>query len=275
MVVAALPYGRPFSCREQDERTEHLLEGVAMAHARVQAAAHDVAFMAGRIAGTLSRTWRKIVNEPSDTASPTIASDSGGVGRVIAPVAGSSEAGSDGWACERLQAIGRNADKQAFAELFAWYAPRIKAFVMRGGASPDTAQEVAQEAMISVWRRAATFDPTIARPATWIYSIARNRRIDMVRRDRRSDAAIEDLKPLQEEVGQADTAIVALESGDRVREAIEQLAPEQLEVIRKAFFEDKSHSQIAVELGLPLGTVKSRIRHALLRLRARMQEDGR
>ena len=188
----------------------------------------------------------------------------------------SADAGSDSWACERLLAIAANADRQAFAELFAWYAPRIKAFMMRGGASADVAQEVAQESMISVWRRAATFDPRIARPATWIYSIARNRRIDMVRRERRIEATLEDLRPLQgEDTGQADSAIVALESSDRVRASIEALAPDQLEVIRKAFFEDKSHSQIAAELGLPLGTVKSRIRHALIRLRASMQGDGR
>jgi RNA polymerase sigma-70 factor, ECF subfamily len=183
--------------------------------------------------------------------------------------------GSDVWAASLIRVIAERADRKAFAALFGWYAPRIKAFMIRGGTDGDVAQEVAQEAMIAVWRKAATFDVGLARPATWIFSIARNKRIDMLRRERRFDLAVEDVTPLAgEEPVAADAGAIAAETVARVRASVQTLPPDQLEVIRKAFFEEKSHSTIAAELGLPLGTVKSRIRHALLRLRQGMKGEG-
>jgi len=181
--------------------------------------------------------------------------------------------GGETWGRELIAAIAERGDRAAFASLFDYYAPRIKAFLIRGGADPDTAQEVAQESLIAVWRKAATFDATRARPATWIFSIARNKRIDLMRRERRAEATAQALPAIAAAPPPAaeDDAIAA-ETEGRVRGLVGALTPAQAEVIRKAFYEDKSHSVIAHELGLPLGTVKSRIRHALLRLRRALGE---
>jgi RNA polymerase sigma-70 factor (ECF subfamily) len=172
-----------------------------------------------------------------------------------------------------IEAIAASRDKSAFAALFRHFAPRVRAFLVRGGADPDTAQEVAQEAMIMVWRRAATFDRTRASATTWIYTIARNKRIDQVRRAGRPAPSPEDwLVVFAPEEGDADKSVLAGQTYAKVKALIEGLSAEQLVVIRKAFFEDKSHSAIAQELRLPLGTVKSRIRLALAHLRHALEK---
>ncbi len=179
-------------------------------------------------------------------------------------------------AAELIEAIAARQDSAAFARLFRHYAPRVRAFLMRGGTDAEAAQEVAQEAMIMVWRRAATFDRTRASAATWIYTIARNKRIDLLRRAARPNLSTEDwLVVFQPEAGDVGTSVSAGQTYRRVKTLIEGLSAEQLDVIRKAFFEDKSHSAIAQELGLPLGTVKSRIRLALARLRAALEKDDK
>ncbi len=164
----------------------------------------------------------------------------------------------------------------AFAALFRHYAPRIKAFIMRGGADADVAQEVAQEALVMVWRKAASFDRNRASAATWIYAIARNKRIDLLRRGVRPPIDGEDwLAVFSPQEGGADTSISAAQTYTRMKELMGGLSAEQLVVIRKAFFEDKTHTAIAEELALPLGTVKSRIRLALGKLReALAREEG-
>lgn len=172
-----------------------------------------------------------------------------------------------------LDAIAVRRDRSAFAELFRHFAPRLKSFGLRSGANPEAAEEMAQEAMIAVWRKAATFDRRRASPTTWIYTIARNKRIDMLRRDVRppidaEDFAIVTQPPPAED---ADVALDAFQSHERVRLLLNDLPGEQRLVLEKAFFEDKTHSDIAAELKLPLGTVKSRIRLALGRLRISLQ----
>lgn len=177
--------------------------------------------------------------------------------------------------CDLIEAIAARRDRAAFAELFRLFAPRIKAFIMRGGADAETAVEIAQEAMISVWRRADTFDRTRAAPSTWIFTIARNKRIDMLRRESRPELTAEDLAPFAADgPASADVAAITAESHERVRELMKGLPPDQLDVLNKAFFEDKTHTAIAEELGLPLGTVKSRIRLALGRLRVALQGEN-
>ena len=86
-----------------------------------------------------------------------------------------------------VEAVAHARDRSAFASLFAYFAPRIKAYLMRGGADAGTAEEITQEAMIAVWRRADTFDPAQATVSTWVFTIARNKRIDLLRRERRAD----------------------------------------------------------------------------------------
>ncbi|MBS0526913.1 MAG: sigma-70 family RNA polymerase sigma factor [Proteobacteria bacterium] len=176
-------------------------------------------------------------------------------------------------AADLIEAIAACKDRAAFASLFRFYAPRIKAFVMKGGADAEAAQEVAQEAMIMVWRKAASFDRTRASAATWIYAIARNKRIDLLRRTR-PDISTEDwLAVYAAEEPDADKSMSAGQTYRRMKELMQGLSADQLLVIRKAFFEDKTHSTIADELALPLGTVKSRIRLALGRLREALDRE--
>jgi RNA polymerase sigma-70 factor (ECF subfamily) len=179
-------------------------------------------------------------------------------------------------AADHIEAIALRQDRAAFAALFRHYVPRIRAFLMRGGAEADAAQEVAQEAMIMVWRKAASFDRSRAAPATWIYTIARNKRIDLLRRTNRPPIETEDwltvFAPADEG---ADKSVGAGQAYTKVKELMGGLPADQLVVIRMAFFEDKTHTVIAEELNLPLGTVKSRIRLALGRLRDALDKDDR
>ncbi len=156
-------------------------------------------------------------------------------------------------------------DQEAFAALFRHFAPRVKAFLMKSGASPSLAEECTQEVMATLWHKAHMFDPARAGVATWIYTIARNRKIDALRKQRRPEP--EDLPWGPEpEPDQADVMVLQQES-EKLGEALAQLPQKQRELVEQAYFGDLSHSEIAAATGLPLGTIKSRIRLALERLR--------
>lgn len=159
-------------------------------------------------------------------------------------------------------------DRAAFAALFRHFAPRIKGFLMKSGADAAMAEECAQDVMVTLWRKAQLYDPARASAATWIFTIARNRRIDMLRRQRRPEPQDLPWGP-EAEPDQADALALQQES-DRLRSAIKTLPEAQRALIEQAFFGDLSHSQIATRTGLPLGTIKSRIRLALDRLRHAM-----
>ncbi|MEO8559845.1 MAG: sigma-70 family RNA polymerase sigma factor [Rhodospirillales bacterium] len=172
-----------------------------------------------------------------------------------------------------IEAVAHRRDRVAFAELFHHFAPRLKAFGMRSGAEADVAEEMAQEALISVWRRAETFDRSRAAASTWVFTIARNKRIDMIRRTSKPKLDAEDFMLINPGGGSAaaDSSAIANQSHEQIRELLAHLPAEQKLVLEKAFFEDKTHNVIAEELKLPLGTVKSRIRLALSRLRVALQ----
>ena len=178
---------------------------------------------------------------------------------------------------ELIVAIGTRQDRSAFAALFAHFAPRVKAYLVRTGTEAAGADELTQEVMLLVWRKAGQYNPAQANAATWIYTIARNKRIDLLRRSGRPPIDTEDwLTIFSPEEDSADKSVSAGQTYNRMKELMEGLSADQLIVIRKAFFEDKTHTVIAEELALPLGTVKSRIRLALARLRealAREEED--
>jgi RNA polymerase sigma-70 factor, ECF subfamily len=177
-------------------------------------------------------------------------------------------------AADLVEAIATRRDRAAFAALFRHFAPRIKAFIMRGGADAEAAQEVAQEALIMVWQKAASFDRSRASVATWLYTIARNKRIDLLRRGARPAIEPEDwLTVFAPEDNVPDKSIAIEQANERVKKLLRELPPDQLLVIQKAFFEDKTHSDIALELKQPLGTIKSRIRLGLLRLRDALEKD--
>lgn len=173
----------------------------------------------------------------------------------------------DAFAHDRLiEAVALRRDREAFAQLFSYFAPRLKAWLIKSGATPGAAEDFAQDTLLTVWRKADLFDARKARAATWIFTIARNRRLDMLRRDARPLPTPE-IELASEEVRRPDDLLAMSEDAERVRNALSRLQPDQVEVLRLAFFMDSPHSEIARRLGLPLGTVKSRIRNAMIKLR--------
>ena len=175
---------------------------------------------------------------------------------------------TDGNWAELLLRVRDAQDEAAFAALFAHFAPRVKGFLMRSGASEALAEECAQEVMATVWHKSHLFDPARAGVSTWVFTIARNRRIDALRKDRRPEP--EDLGWGPEPEPDQAAALELQQESERLAEALQQLPPKQRELIERAYFGDLSHSEIAAETGLPLGTIKSRIRLALDRLRHAM-----
>lgn len=181
-------------------------------------------------------------------------------------VAGSAVVSGDLDHDRLIQAVARDRDREAFAALFDHFAPRLKAYLVRAGATPAAADDFAQDAMLTVWRKAELFDPARARAATWIFTIARNRRIDALRREARP-LPVPEIQLAAPEPDRPDDLFQNRENESRVRTALRSLKPDQVEVIQMAFFQDLSHAEVAQTLSLPLGTVKSRIRNAMIKLR--------
>jgi len=174
-----------------------------------------------------------------------------------------------------LHDVGQHKDKDAFMSLFDYFAPRIKSYLLKGGLSEDEADELAQETMFMVWQKADSYAPDIAAASTWIFTIARNKRTDFFRKSGRAIVQppenFYDLK--SEETSPFDSFYDQEVSGD-IDEALKELSAEQMDIIKKAYYEDKPHAQIAKETGLPLGTVKSRIRLAMEKLRKALDARG-
>ncbi|MGU3492551.1 sigma-70 family RNA polymerase sigma factor [Xanthobacteraceae bacterium A53D] len=173
-----------------------------------------------------------------------------------------------------ILAIATHADRDAFASLFRHFAPRLKTFLMRSGLSATAAEEIAQETMLSVWRKAAYFDPAKAGAATWIFTIARNLKIDALRRERPVAQLPSDADETPDDAPDGEALVMAHERETKVRAALASLSAEQAHIVQLSFFQDKPHAQIAQELGIPLGTAKSRVRLALTRLRTLLEDIG-
>jgi RNA polymerase sigma-70 factor, ECF subfamily len=171
-----------------------------------------------------------------------------------------------------IQAVAARSDRAAFAALFRHFAPRVKTLLLRAGLSAAGAEELAQETLLTVWRKASLFDPAKAGAATWIFTIARNLRIDAIRRERHPETLLPDPTEEQPPPVVADQVLAVAERDDRVRAAMAQLSPEQADVVRAAFFMDQPHAEIEKQLGIPLGTVKSRLRLAMIKLRAALED---
>lgn len=170
-----------------------------------------------------------------------------------------------------MLAIRDNRDKRAFGKLFDHFAPRLKGFVIRAGAPAAQAEDIVQDVMMSVWRKAHLFDPERAQVSSWIYQIARNRQIDIARKEGRP--VPEALKAEENETEPDAGQVLALEQEtDVLREALSRLNPDQRDMIEKAYLGELSHSDIAEATGLPLGTIKSRIRLGLDRLRHELKD---
>ena len=189
-----------------------------------------------------------------------------------APPAGAALAGC-------VLSVARKGDHGAFAVLFSHFAPRLKIYFLRSGLADAAAEELAKETMVLVWRKAGLFDPGKAAASTWIFAIGRNLRADALRRGRHAAAPPDgtgdgaphtperrDTAPTAE-----DLATSAQREG-RLRQALRGLPREQVEVLRLSYFGHRSHTEIGRALGMPVGTVKGRLRQALARLRAAL--DG-
>lgn len=166
-----------------------------------------------------------------------------------------------------IEAVAADRNRTAFTALFEHFAPRVKAYLMRAGAEAAQADELAQETLLAVWRKADSFDASRATAATWIFTIARNLRIDRFRKEWRDVSVGDAIPDSVDETAAPDASLSEAERSARIRAALRQLPPEQVKVIELSFFDEKPHAEISKALGIPLGTVKSRIRIAMNRLR--------
>ncbi len=172
-----------------------------------------------------------------------------------------------------LRSVALEGDRAAFHRLFDHFGPRVKAYLRRLGSDEETAEDLTQEVFVSIWRRAGQFDPSKASVATWVFTIARNKRIDALRRDRPTVTEPEDPELEIDPAPRGDAVAEFNQLSGLVMRAVETLPEEQKRLLKIFYFEDKPHSAIAEELGLPLGTVKSRLRLALGKLRALLGDE--
>ncbi|WP_432289207.1 sigma-70 family RNA polymerase sigma factor (plasmid) [Aminobacter sp. BA135] len=175
---------------------------------------------------------------------------------------------------ELLCAVGARRDIEAYERLFRHFAPRVKAYMAKTGGKGQQAEELMQETMIAVWNKAERYDPAKGAASTWIFTIARNLRIDAFRRERRPEFDPEDPAFVPDDVAPADAELDMRETSEQLHQAIAALPAEQASLLKLSFFEDQSHSAIAQRLNLPLGTVKSRMRLAFDKLRAALARSG-
>jgi len=213
-------------------------------------------------AGTVAFLGDAALTRMSDTNRSGTEGAATGAGDAAEPNAAARAAAE--WV-EHVTRIRDARDEAAFAELFAHFAPRVKAFLIRSGADGALAEECAQEVMATLWQKAHLFDPARASVSTWVFTIARNRRIDALRRQRRPEP--EDLPWGPEAEPQQEDMLALQQDSERLAEALRALPEKQRHLIERAYFGELSHGEIAAETGLPLGTIKSRIRLALDRLR--------
>lgn len=166
-----------------------------------------------------------------------------------------------------MEAVVKRQCREAFASLFDDFAPKLKAYYRKGGIEMMLAEDLAQETMLAVWRHAAKFSPAVGSPSTWIFTIARNLLIDHVRRQKARQGDLNDPTIQPPPVDIADDLVDARQRYRSLKASLGRLPKEQETILKMAFFDHKAHSEIAEETGLPLGTVKSRIRLAVQRLK--------
>jgi RNA polymerase sigma factor (sigma-70 family) len=172
-----------------------------------------------------------------------------------------------------LVSVAEGRDRSAFQSLFVYFAPRLKAFVMGQRTDPGLAEEIVQETMLNVWRKADQFEPAKASASTWVFTIARNMRIDMLRKANRPAPDMDDPALVPDSEPPAHERVSRKQESARLRQALVSLPAEQREILRMVFLDDTTHAEAAERLGIPLGTVKSRIRLALKRMRSEVGEE--
>ena len=175
------------------------------------------------------------------------------------------------------QAVANSHDREAFARLFAHFGPRMKGWLWRTGSTPDEAEELTQDAFVLLWRKAGQFDPARSDVGAWLFTIARNLRVDRRRATQETWTALDDpdVESMADGAMGQEEAAIQSQYGERVRSAIAALTEDQRRLVQLSFYEDMSHSSIAAELKLPLGTVKTRLRRAATCLRSLLEECRR
>ena len=186
----------------------------------------------------------------------------------------------DTWSC-LLECVGKQRDKAAFAKLFKHFAPLIKGFCLgnlNSSFPADAAEEIVQEVMFKVWQKAPSYDATKAAASTWIFTVMRNSRIDLMRRNKRStsDSGVIDVDDIWDESAEDQAYIYLVQASQEtmVQQSFSQLPSEQRQVLTQVYMQGKTHQQIAIETGLPLGTVKSRVRIGLKKMQLLLTGSG-
>ena len=176
-----------------------------------------------------------------------------------------------------IDALAKIAEKQdidSFKKIFDYFSPRLKSFLMKSGAEEAIAEEIIQETMTIIWTKADYYDPKVASPSTWIYTIARNKKIDILRKSRKAILEDIDTAVLPPVESKADENIEHDQKFEMIARYLDDLPSDQLNLLKMNFFEEKSHGEIAEITNIPLGTVKSRIRLALEKIRGKLEQDG-
>ncbi len=169
--------------------------------------------------------------------------------------------------------IAESQDRVAFKELFESVSPKLKSYAMQCGSSAHEAEELIQECFITVWRKAHTFNPNAASAITWLYTIVRNKRIDLLRKTKNKEFVISDDLWPEPETGCLENDVESDLNQNIARTLLHGLSQEQRQIVYKVYFEGKSHSEIASDLGEPLGTIKSRLRLAMKKLDSLAKEN--
>lgn len=183
-------------------------------------------------------------------------------------IAGASASETVDW----LTSVAVNRDRHAFECLYGYFAPRVKSYMMRQGVDEASADDLAQETMVQIWRKAHHYDPQKAAATTWIFRVARNLRIDRLRKYKLHEVEMTaEVEPGDDE-GSGHESYEKRPDADKLRALVDTLPQNQMDVVRLAYFEGLSHSEVSLQLSIPIGTVKSRLRLAFGKLRMGMGE---
>ncbi|MGM8228034.1 sigma-70 family RNA polymerase sigma factor [Cellvibrio sp. ARAG 10.3] len=172
-----------------------------------------------------------------------------------------------------LAQVAQHGDKEAFRKIYSYFAPRIKAYAINQGFGQH-AEVLVQEVMTNVWRNADKYSESLASVSTWIFTISRNQRIDLLRKMNRTKAEVVIETEELWQIPMEDTTVRSIQNASTekcIRESIDTLPEEQMIAVRKVYYEGKTHQEVAEELNIPLGTLKGRLRLSLKKLRVMLE----
>ena len=167
--------------------------------------------------------------------------------------------------------VANASDKQAFSDLFAFFAPKVKGLMLKQNVDPELAEELMQETMLTVWTKAGQFTKGRGSVSAWIFTIARNKRIDRFRKQGIRHYVDVDEFEFPDDSQDSEDQLLASERDRLVASATEKLPEEQKQVVKMSFIDDLPQIEIANQLGIPLGTVKSRMRLAYNKIKTELE----